>query len=215
MYDVGDAFWQLPVSDELGELTTFAAVDEDGNPQMYAMRRAAQGSINGSADFSIALQNVLAPMLGKCALVYIDDVLLFARDAESLVDANAQFHSLIATANVKVRLSKAELYTEEAHWLGLVLTKDGVRQDGSRIQGLVSVQRPVTADLLSSWLGSLGWMRNHLPDFARVVEPLQELKNEASKLVGSLRSSDLKKVNLKDTGMWKPVHDAAWDATVG
>jgi hypothetical protein len=154
-------------------------------------------------------------VLGKCALVYIDDVLLFARDAESLVDANAQFHSLIATANLKVKLSKAELYTEEAHWLGLVLTKDGVRQDGSRIQGLVSVQRPVTADLLSSWLGSLGWMRNHPPDFARVVEPLQELKNEASKLVGSLRSSDLKKVNLKDTGMWKPVHDAAWDATVG
>jgi hypothetical protein len=53
-------------------------------------------------------------------------------------------------------------------------------------QGLASVQRPVTADVLSSWLGSVGWMRNHLPNLARVVEPLRELKNEASKLVGSL-----------------------------
>jgi hypothetical protein len=29
-------------------------------------------------------------MLGKCALVYIDNVLLFARDTEGLVAANAQ-----------------------------------------------------------------------------------------------------------------------------
>jgi hypothetical protein len=53
-----------------------------------------------------------------------------AGDAKGVLDASAQ--SLIKTANVKVKLSKAELYTEEAHWLGLVLTKDGVRQDGSR-----------------------------------------------------------------------------------
>lgn len=56
---------------------------------MYATRRTAQGSISSSADFPVALQHVLAPMLEKCALVYIDDVLLFARDAEGVVDANA------------------------------------------------------------------------------------------------------------------------------
>ncbi len=50
--------------------------------------------------------------------------------------------------------------------------------------------------------------------FARAVQPLQDLKNEASKLVGSLKSSDLKRVNLVDTGMWKPVHEVAWDATI-
>ena len=70
------------------------------------MRRAAQGSIDSSADLSIALQRVLKPMIGMCALVYIDDVLLFARDATGLVDASAQFHSIIKTANVKVKLSK-------------------------------------------------------------------------------------------------------------
>ena len=83
--------------------------------------------------------------IGRVTLVFLYprvDVLLFARDAESLVDANVQFHSLIATANVKVKLSKAELYTEEAHWLGLVLTKDGVRQDGSRIQGIPTQAPP-------------------------------------------------------------------------
>jgi hypothetical protein len=98
MYDVGDAFWKLPVEDKLGELTTFSAVDEDGKPATYAMCRAAQGSINSSADFSIALQEVLKPMLGVNALVYIDDVLLYAKDPEALVDANAQFHDLIERA---------------------------------------------------------------------------------------------------------------------
>lgn len=65
-----------------------------------------------------------------------------AGDAKGVVDASAQ--SLIKTANVKVKLSKAELHTEEAHWLVCVLTKDGVRQDGSRMQGLASVEHPVT-----------------------------------------------------------------------
>ncbi len=114
---------------------TLGAVDEDGNPQMYPMRRAAQGSINSSTDLSIALQEVLKPMLGKCALVCIDDVLLFARAAKGLVDAHAQLHSLIKSVNVKVKLSKAEVYTEEARGWVSCLTKDGVRQDGSRIQG--------------------------------------------------------------------------------
>ncbi len=55
------SFWQS-LQNELGKLTTFAAV---GNPQMYAMRRATQGSINrSSADLSLALQRVLKPMIG-------------------------------------------------------------------------------------------------------------------------------------------------------
>jgi hypothetical protein len=95
-----------------------------------------------------------------------------------------------------------------------VHSRDGVTQDESRIRGLSSVPRPVTADALSSWLGSLGWMRQHLPDFARVVAPLQELRTAASQIAGSTKARDLKRVNLHDTGLWQPVHDAAWDATV-
>ena len=35
------------------------------------------------------------------------------------------------------------------------------------------------------------------------------------RLLGRLLGpATLNKVNLQDTGMWKPVHDAAWDATV-
>ncbi len=56
--------------------------------------------------------------------------------------------------------------------------------------------------MLSSWLGSLGWMRNQLPDFARVVQPPHDPKHEASKLVGLLKSSDLKRVNLVHKGTW-------------
>jgi hypothetical protein len=68
-------------------------------------------------------------MLGVNALVYIDDVSLYAKDPQALVDANAMFHDLIGRANVKVKLRKATRYTEQARWLGLVLSRDGITQD--------------------------------------------------------------------------------------
>ena len=81
-------------------------------------------------------------------------------------------------------------------------------------QGLASVQRPVTADVLSSWLGSGGWMRNHLPNLARVVEPLQKLKNEASKLVGSPMVVRPQAHQPRRDGHVQPLDDVAWGATI-
>jgi hypothetical protein len=172
------------------------------------MRRAAQGSINSSADLSIALQRVLKPMIGMCALVFIDDVLLSLgtprpRGRQCAVSLDHQ------DGQRQGQAEQAELYTEEAHWLGLVLTKErGKSARGCRVWRRCSVRSRQMCCRGGS--AGLGWMRNHLPNFARVVEPL--LKNEAFKLVGSLKSSE--RVNLDETGMRQPVHDLAWGATI-
>lgn len=69
--------------------------------------------------------------------------------------------------------------------------------------------RPKTLGELQQILGALSWIRAHLPDYARITAPLQDLLDEglARLPARSRRYSDA--VRLQ----WTDQHDRAWEAT--
>ena len=48
----------------------------------YEYRVLAFGLANAPATFQALMNKVLAPLLGKCCLVYMDDILVFSRTPE-------------------------------------------------------------------------------------------------------------------------------------
>jgi hypothetical protein len=82
-------------------------------------------------------------------------------------------------------------------------------------QGLASVQRPVTADVAVVVARQCGVDAQSPPQLGssrRAAAGAQERGLQARGV--TQWSSDLKRVNLVEAGMWQPLDDVAWGATI-
>ena len=68
--------------------------------------------------FQRLMAKVLKSVLGKIALVYIDDVLVYAKSIDELIENLRIVLNLIKEAGLKVKPKKCELFNERIDFLG-------------------------------------------------------------------------------------------------
>ena len=73
--DLKSGYWQLPVAAEDQEKTAFIC-----HRGQFSFKRVSFGLANAPAHFQRTMSMVLAPLLGVCALVYIDDVIVYSKE---------------------------------------------------------------------------------------------------------------------------------------
>uniref|UniRef100_H3GNY1 Reverse transcriptase domain-containing protein n=1 Tax=Phytophthora ramorum TaxID=164328 RepID=H3GNY1_PHYRM len=72
-FDLTHGFWQLPLHPDYQELFSF--VTPDG---VYTPNCVPQGAMDSALHFQSQMQTLLAPLIPHSALVWVDDVILFA-----------------------------------------------------------------------------------------------------------------------------------------
>ncbi|KAG6622837.1 uncharacterized protein IUM83_09062 [Phytophthora cinnamomi] len=138
--------------------------------------RLQQGSVDSSLHFQQSIEKVMREknLLFEHVLVWVDDLLIYARTIDEFLETIDLIYSQLEKYGLFLGMDKTCLYTRTAKWCGRVLTKDGVSYDSSKIQALIDMPVPTTAGALQQFLCAAGWMRSSLVDFARMCKPLQE-----------------------------------------
>lgn len=83
--------------------------------------------INAPATFQRLMQRILGPYIGVSVLVYLDDVLFFAADRESLLSSFDTVLKLFVGANLKYQPTKCKLASTTIYYLGHVVSSEGIR----------------------------------------------------------------------------------------
>ena len=83
-------YWQLPVATEDQEKTAFIC-----HRGQFAYKRVSFGLANAPAHFQRTMSRVFAPLLGVCALVYIDDIIVYSRSKAEHVQQLRQVFELL------------------------------------------------------------------------------------------------------------------------
>uniref|UniRef100_A0A0G4G8D2 Reverse transcriptase domain-containing protein n=1 Tax=Chromera velia CCMP2878 TaxID=1169474 RepID=A0A0G4G8D2_9ALVE len=94
------------------------------------------------------ITDVLRPLLNKCVVVFIDDVLVFSRTPEEHIEHINQVLSLLREHQLYVKVSKCTWLRIEAKFLGLVVDEKGVRPSHEKIQGLTKFVQPTDRTFL-------------------------------------------------------------------
>ncbi|KAG2933679.1 hypothetical protein PC114_g1366 [Phytophthora cactorum] len=135
-------------------------ITEDG---VFTPKRVPQGATDSALHFQGELRKVLAAHIPHSALAWVDDVILFAPTVVEFVLFPRQFFSLVAEARIKLNMAKSKLLEVEVLWCGRLTSGDGVRSDPAR---------------------------NPLPDYARMIAPLQtKLATEKKRIGGRIRNA--------------------------
>lgn len=133
------------------------------------------GLTNAPATFQTMMNSVLAPYLDQFVLVYLDDVLIFSRNAEEhlqhlrLVLLQLRKHKLYAKA------SKCEFGKTELGFLGHIIGTNGIRMDPAKLDAIRKWPRPANVTQLQSFLGLANYYRRFVSGFSRVAAPLTAL----------------------------------------
>lgn len=175
--DLTKGFYQIEVEPEDREKTAFTT--HNGH---YEFIRMPFGLKNAPATFQRMMNNVLREHVNKICVIYMDDILVFSTSLqEHLINLEKIFKTL-REANLKVSLNKSDFLRKETEFLGHIVTKDGIKPNPNKVDGIKKQTIPKTVREIQSFLGLSGYYRKFIPDYAKIAKPMTLRLKKDSKI---------------------------------
>jgi hypothetical protein len=127
------------------------------------------------------MNKVFMEELDKFAVVFIDDILVYAKSVEEhehhlrVVLGKLRAHKLYA------KFSKCEFWLEKISFLGHILTVEGVAVDPGKVETVSNWRQPTNVSEIRSFLGLAGYYRRFIEGFSKIARPMTELLKKEKK----------------------------------
>ena len=141
----------------------------------YAFKRVPQGFTSSPFLFQKMVSQILRPYLGKCAEVFIDDIILYAQNTEGILQALDGVLAAMTHANLKLHAAKSQLVMEEVEYLGLKFSAQGVKMSDKHTEAIRTFPTPKKLKDVRVWLGLINFFSNMIPNRAKLCKPLTAL----------------------------------------
>lgn len=168
--DLVSGFHQIQLDKKDFEKTAFSV-----NSGKYEFTRMPFGLKNAPATFQRVMDSVLREFIGVCCLVYMDDIIIFSSSFEEHVKDIRKILQKLKEACLKIQLDKCYFFRPEVQFLGHTVTKQGVKPNSDKIEVIKNWPIPKTEKELKQFLGTIGYYRRFIKDFAKMVKPLTQL----------------------------------------
>ena len=191
--DLAAGYWQLKLQGPDQPRSAF-----NTHIGQYEWTVLPMGLTNAPAVFQRVMTELFRPYLNKFVLCYLDDVLIYSKTPEEhLVHLRLVF-DILREAGLRVRLQKCVFNKAELHYLGFVVSREGLKADPRKVAAVEAWPTPATVHELRQFLGLANFFRKFIQGYSSMVSCLNALiRNDAP--------SCLK-------GRWSTVHDQAFAA---
>ena len=165
--DLRSGYWQVPMREDSIEKTAIAT-----HVGLFQFKRMPFGLANGPAVFQRLMNQILAPLVGKTVMVYIDDIVVFSKTEEEHAQHIHQVLQLLKEHDLVVQSSKCHFAMTELKLLGYIVSKDGIRSDPKKVEAIRDMAPPHDVRGIRSFIGMVGYYRQLVPNFAEMAQPL-------------------------------------------
>jgi hypothetical protein len=81
----------------------------------------------------------------------------------------------LRAAGLQADIKKCEFYAIEVKYLGLIISREGIKMDPDKIKAIVDWEIPRTVVDVQSFVGFANFYRRFIEDFSEIVAPLTNL----------------------------------------
>jgi hypothetical protein len=141
----------------------------------YEFRVMSFGLTGAPATFQNTMNTMLAPVLRKGVLVFIDDILIYSKDLPEHARLLCQVLELLHAHELKVKRNKCTFARQQLVYLGHVISVEGVSTDPKNITAVMKWERPCNVKQVCGFLGLAGYYRKFVRNFGQISWPLTEL----------------------------------------
>ena len=176
--DLRSGYWQLSVSPEDREKTTF--VTPTGS---WEFLRIPFGLSGAPASFDRAMQIIMSGLNYDSYLCYFDDIIIPSKGIQEHCERLEKVLTRLRQHNLRVKASKCCFAAPKVLYLGHTVSAKGIHTDPAKIKAVSELSEPSSLEQVRSFLGLAGYYRKFIPNFATVAAPLTDLTKKESKFV--------------------------------
>ena len=126
----------------------------------------------GLAQAPAYFQQLISMVLQDCSeftMAYLDDIIIFSRNEhEHLKHIQIIFQKLI-DAGLKLKESKCDFFKKEIHYLGHLISSEGIHPLPEKLDTIHNMPRPKTPKEIKQFLGLCGYYRKFVPRFSDIA----------------------------------------------
>ena len=173
--DLKVGYHQVPIAIQDREKTAF--ITPDG---LFQFKRMPFELCNAVPTFRRLMDQDLAGLKWKTCFVFMYDILVPGRDLSLHNERLDAVLKELIKAGLTLNVKKCVFATDEVAHVGYVINEFGLSPNPSKVAAIIQMSRPRTSTQLKSFLGSAGYYRQFVPNFASISRPLENLNKKGA-----------------------------------
>ncbi|GFY06745.1 retrovirus-related Pol polyprotein from transposon 17.6 [Trichonephila clavipes] len=148
--DLRSGYFQMAVNPS--DIVKTAFVTKNGT---YTFRRMPCGLSGVAPNCRKAIDIILQPMIGKFVNVYMEDVIISSPSFTQHVKHLKEVFRLLHEAGLTLNKDKCKFGCEELKYLGLIINKERIKTDETKVQAIVEMKPPRNSKELPKFFGNV------------------------------------------------------------
>jgi hypothetical protein len=136
------------------------------------------GLSNAPATFQRIMNIVLSGLTWQYCMVYLDDIVIYSADLDEHLLRLTTVLQRLSNVGMKLNPQKCVLLMKQLHYLGHVVSADGVSVSEDKVTAMLAFPRPGGKNpkkQLYSFIQLCAYYRHFIKDFAKIAAPLRAL----------------------------------------
>jgi hypothetical protein len=139
------------------------------------------GLSNAPAVFMCLMNGVFREYLDKFVIVFLDDILVYSRSEEDHEQHLRMVVQVPREHQLYTKLRKCSFYQKQIHYLGHIISKDGIVVDLEKIEAIRKWSTPKNVTEFISFMGITSYYRRFIAGFSKISHPITSLKRKENK----------------------------------
>ena len=174
--DLLSGYWQVGLTDDARLKSAFTV-----RGGLYLWNVMPFGLSNAPGTFELLMVTVLQGLHWNACLVYLDDIVIFGRTEEELLQRMDIVFDRLRAAGLKLKPSKCHLFARSIDYLGHVISENGISVDPNKITAITEWPIPKSITEVRSFLGTASYYRRFVKNFVAIASPLHALTSAGTK----------------------------------
>jgi hypothetical protein len=196
--DASSFFYQFLVKEEHQE--RFTVISHRGQE---TSRVALMGYHGSPAYVQRFMDNLLKGHSHFCRC-FIDDIVVFSKSQEDHIQHLRTTLTLFKEKRISLSGKKTFLGYPSVELLGHRVDGFGMSTTEERVAAMKAIQFPENLQQLERFIGMAGWLRQFVPFYAKIIEPLQKRKTELLAIGREQGATGAKRKGYVTRTKWEP-----------
>ncbi|CAI7773157.1 unnamed protein product [Closterium sp. NIES-53] len=168
--DFRSGYWQIKMADNSVHKMAFRT--RYGSYEYLVM---PFGLCNAPTTFQVEMNHILRPLLDKCMVVYLDDILIYSKNMKEHVEHLQKVFEILWKNKFYMKLSKSDFALKKVQFLGHMVSAEGVHMDPRKIEAVKKWKVPENVKELQQFIGFANYYNRFMPQYAKIAVPLIDL----------------------------------------